>query len=182
MDRVSGVNFFEAGKTYNIPTRPHHAIVFPGETFPMLMTDLSLIITVENKSDGLIFGLIFPHIYEKTKPLLYGVTCQVYEMGKDSRGNIATKSRVCQRFCVKGYTNDFSHTKINLNVKILPEIVMEHPLKVYCTNGTRHRHTAKNAKKLNTFYSIWPRFVYDQYDITDILAKIKAYFAYMKIS
>ena len=32
MDKVSGINLFEAGKVYQLPIRGYHSILFPGES------------------------------------------------------------------------------------------------------------------------------------------------------
>ena len=108
MNRVSGIDYFEPGNIYRIPTCTHHSLLFPGETLPMILPS-SMFEESNDSNDGLTFGLIFPKIFNTTKPDLNGVTCQIFERGNvDSNGHVTIKARAHQRFkilnpCIEKY-------------------------------------------------------------------------------
>lgn len=100
MDRVSGVDFLEPGKYYRLPVFWHHAIVFPGEQIPMIISEHMFEASefMGDHEDGCLFGLVFKNT-RFTNDVL-GVTCQVYEKGHTGEGNVIIKARSYQRFIV----------------------------------------------------------------------------------
>lgn len=101
MERVSGVQYLEPNKSYRLPIFPHDSIIFPGETMPMILPEQTFTSTDLN-DDGLLFGLFFLGLRNGKNNDLYGVTCQVYEKGRDERRDIVSiKSRAHQRFRIK---------------------------------------------------------------------------------
>lgn len=103
MNRVSGVNYLEAGQQHNLMLFMHQEILFPGEILPFMISG-SVIdgSTTAQGQDGFLFGVCFPFINDKKNPTyLYGITCQIYEKGSDNRGNTFIKSRALQRFVIK---------------------------------------------------------------------------------
>lgn len=109
MQRVPGVKYLEPYKSYDLPLIYHAALVFPGETLPMILPQ-NLLPTTDANGDGLLFGLISREVKNSAKNHLYGVTCQVYEKGNDNRDNVTLKSRAYQRFYIpkKEYVEQFS--------------------------------------------------------------------------
>lgn len=103
MERVSGVQYLEANKSYRLPIFFHDSLIFPGETLPMILTQ-QVFLTTEFTDDGMLFGLVFHNIRNNTNLNLYGVTCQIYEKGSDGRDSISIKSRAYQRFYIKNDT------------------------------------------------------------------------------
>lgn len=116
MNRVSGVNYLEADQYVKLRLFMHQQIFFPGEVLPFMVD--SSINNIEDDSDeqnGILFGVCFPYLNIKMpangdpngtetyepEEYLYGVTCQIYELGGDSRNNTMVKSRALQRFATK---------------------------------------------------------------------------------
>jgi cereblon len=188
MDRVSGIDFFEVGKVYKIPISGHDSIIFPGETLPMIMAE-SIFDPSTTSTDGLTFGLVcWEHA---TKDKVYGVTCQVYEQGVDSQGNITIKSRAHQRFKIVRQ-KDGSYMRPNqrrgyfADVKILPEIVLPDPLLQInsCPSILRRVHNQSEYGRIRRFVassSPWPKFVYDQYETNKVQRKVERFLAMLKI-
>lgn len=137
-------------------------------------------------SDGLFFGLVFWD--EAHNNQVYGVTCQVYEKGVDSFGNITIKSKANQRFVVvkkNGNLTDQRGSKYFANVKILPEIVLPDPLLRFSSNNLA-KFTQNNSQysKLRNFIasaSVWPVFVYNHYETISVQQKIKQYLSMLNI-
>lgn len=105
MNRVSGVNYLDVGQYSKLRLFKHQYVLFPGEVLPFMVDSSTTIIEGdhEDHEDGLLFGLCFPSLNEDKRddPNLYGVTCQIYELGSDDRGNTLIKSRALQRFVTK---------------------------------------------------------------------------------
>lgn len=100
LERVSGVQYLEPNKIYRLPIFFHDAIIFPGETLPMILTQ-QMFMATQFSDDGLLFGLVFHGLRNNLNNDLYGVTCQIYAKGNDGRENISIKSKAYQRFCIK---------------------------------------------------------------------------------
>lgn len=193
MDRVTGVNFLEVGKTYRIPIRSHHSLVYPGETVPMIIDD-PMFESLLNDTDGMSFGLIFPSIWASTQPNIYGVTCQIYEKGaRNSVGNIKIKTRVYQRFIVHPVDSNGAIQTIYLhegsityvNCKILPDINLPGPLTgLHLQSLNKFRSFGSMKSKIRNFESmstVWPAFVYDLYDVEIAMQKIKQFLSTLEI-
>lgn len=98
MNRVSGVEYLDVGKTHKLMLFLHLHIVYPGEVLPFMIPGYVIDASTDSVN-GLLFGVAFPGVrHKKNDSLIYGVTCQIYEMGTDDRGNTLVKSRALQRF------------------------------------------------------------------------------------
>lgn len=147
-----------------------------------------------NQDDGCLFGLIFPSIYDKTSPKLYGVTCQIYEKGTHNIHQLFIKSRACQRFVVtRPHNNSFAdilttsgRNQMYANVEILPEIVLPNPVLGIETNSvSKFRNasvaTTQKVRRFEVGRLPWPEFVYDQYDVEKTIAAIRETMTNLKI-
>lgn len=116
MNRVSGVNYLEVDQYVKIRLFLHQHVLFPGEVLPFMVDSSTTIIEGDiDAQNGIMFGVCFPALSEKItangdnngsnseekEQLLYGVTCQIYELGEDERSNTLIKSRALQRFVTK---------------------------------------------------------------------------------
>lgn len=189
MDAVLGLDFFECNKIYRIPIFEHHSFVFPGEMLPMIWTDAQFDRT-EHTSDGFTFGLVF---WDPTFKKKVGVTCQVYERGVDSHGNVTLKCRAHQRFVVVKQQSGsyllegqvYSRRRYLADVKIQPEVMLPNPLQTMMGSSLKtfvysSTHLAK-IYRLTAATSHWPKFVYDQVDIGRVLRKVERFLAMLKI-
>jgi cereblon len=191
---VSGISFFEVDKIYQLPIIGHHSLVMPGEILPMIISES---IFENDGSENLIFGLVFWENSEKvrTKETVFGVTCQVYEKGVDSFGHITLKSRAIQRFQVvpkDGNLTTTKHTdrgrKFYASVKILPEIILPDPIVSLCAsnNTLKFLHNPSQYENIKNFitrsYGVWPKFVYDQYEIVTVMQKVERFLAMLNMT
>lgn len=87
---------------YRIPVMLHNLLVFPGETIPMIMSE-EMFIRTNITVDGLLYGLVFGDLLKGSN--IYGVTCQIFEKGRDLRGNVLIKSHAHQRFVISKANN-----------------------------------------------------------------------------
>lgn len=192
MDSVTGVNYLEVGKTYLIPIKTHHSLVYPGETVPMIIDD-PMFESLLNDTDGMSFGLIFPSIYPATQPNIYGVTCQIYEKGaRHATGMVKIKTRVYQRFIVtpvdaNGLQQTIHHHRAisYVNCEILPDITLPGALTgLHLQSLNKFRSLGSMKTKIRTFESmstVWPAFVYDLYDVEIAMQKIKQFLSTLEI-
>lgn len=211
MERVEGVDYLEPGKTYRLPIYSHHSIVYPGEIVPLMLNDSTLYSGRSNdSSDGLKFGLVFQNQY-RDGGRVYGVTCQVYERGAEGlsalmktvaqqRFYIVRQSQERRYVCVTGrYVIvssvhwlieglSFCFSLRRADVKILPEIVLPDPLISTCSNAmVRYAHSSRKDrlstfKRLLTQTTVWPQFVYDQYDTKEVMAKVERFLSSLNIT
>lgn len=100
MERVSGVQYLEPNRNYDLPIIIHNSLVFPGETLPMILSQ-HMFQTTDFNDDGLVFGLVFRELLDRANLRFFGVTCQIYEKSNDDSENISIKSRAYQRFYIK---------------------------------------------------------------------------------
>lgn len=100
MERVSGIEFLEPNRSYNMPIIIHNFLVFPGETLPMILSQ-HMFLSADFNEEGLLFGLVFRELLNSHNSKLFGVTCQIYEKSNDESDNISIKSRAYQRFYIK---------------------------------------------------------------------------------
>lgn len=72
------------------------------------------------------------------------------------------------------------------DVKILPDIVLPDPLISYSSQSLIHLSPNKYLyNKLRLYQSnssVWPKFIYDQYDISIVLEKIENYLRTLKLN
>lgn len=196
LERVSGVDCLEPGQLYKLPICYHPTLIFPGEQVPMVIpaSMFSSEFGESNQDDGCLFGLIFPSIYDKTSPKLYGVTCQIYEKGTHNIHQLFIKSRACQRFVVtRPHNNSFAdilttsgRNQMYANVEILPEIVLPNPVLGIETNSvSKFRNasvaTTQKVRRFEVGRLPWPEFVYDQYDVEKTIAAIRETMTNLKI-
>lgn len=190
MDSISGLNYFEDDKIYEMPVCGHHSLIFPGEILPMIMTADSIFEPSEQTGEGLTFGLVFSDA-ESKKNDIYGVTCQVYEKGVDTNGHITMKSRAHQRFKVirneDGHLTTSRNQKFFAKVKILPEIVLSDPINSLNTSNNlkKYTHNTTQYNSLRTFIAAstaWPKFVYDQYEIETVKQKVERYLGLLNVT
>lgn len=73
-------------------------------------------------------------------------------------------------------------------MKILPEIVLPDPLISTCSNAmVRYAHSSRKDrlstfKRLLTQTTVWPQFVYDQYDTKEVMAKVERFLSSLNIT
>nr|XP_040224089.2 protein cereblon [Anopheles coluzzii] len=182
MERVEGVDYLEPGKTYRLPIYSHHSIVYPGEIVPLMLNDSTLYSGRSNdSSDGLKFGLVFQNQY-RDGGRVYGVTCQVYERGAEGLSALM-KTVAQQRFYIVRQSQER-----RADVKILPEIVLPDPLISTCSNAmVRYAYSSRKDrlstfKRLLTQTTVWPQFVYDQYDTKEVMAKVERFLSSLNIT
>lgn len=188
LERVSGVDCLEPGQLYKLPIFYHNTLIFPGEQVPLVIpaTFISSEVSENNPEDGCLFGLIFPSMYSKTAPKIYGVTCQMYEKGSHNERELIIKSRACQRFVVTRIHNasfgellsTFGRNQMYAHVEILPEIILPDPVFGIETNSlSKFRKTSiATTQKLRRFevgQLPWPGFVYDLYDVEKTITVIR---------
>lgn len=111
MVRISGVNYLDDHQYVKLRLFIHQHVLFPGEVLPFMVHSSTTIIEDDyDAQNGILFGLCFPSLTSnnasnaggsKNEHLLYGVTCQIYELGTDNRRNTLIKSRALQRFVTK---------------------------------------------------------------------------------
>lgn len=186
-DVVKGTNCFEPGRTYEIPVCVHHSMVFPGEIFPMIMTNDSIFARAPDSNEGLTFGLVFADEIGEEK--VYGVTCHVFEKGIDVNGHITVKSKADQRFVVikneDGLTTTRNHN-FYAKVKILPEYLLPEPIHLSVSNNMmKFLQNPSQSSKLKaqlTSFSRWPQFVYDLYSDSTVNEKVERFLAMLGIS
>lgn len=193
MDRVTGVNFLEPGKTYQMPIKCHLSLIYPGETVPMFI-DVAMYESLLNDTEnGMSFGLIFPSMWKYTKPNFYGVTCQIYEKGPtNADGNIKIKTRVYQRFVIYPTIPNLEPVYLHQNTvtyihcKILPDINLPGPLTgLHLQSLNKFRSCGSMKTKIRNFESmstVWPAFVYDLYDVERAIQKIKQFLISLETS
>ncbi|XP_049294794.1 protein cereblon [Anopheles funestus] len=180
MERVEGVDYLEPGKTYRLPIYSHHSIVYPGEIVPLMLND-SNFYSSNDSSDGLKFGLVFQNQYSDSGRV-YGVTCQVYERGSEGLSALL-KTVAQQRFYIVRHSQER-----RADVKILPEIVLPDPLISCCSNAmVRYAYSSRkdrltSFKRLLTQTTVWPQFVYDQYDTKEVMAKVERFLSSLNIT
>uniref|UniRef100_A0A182MDL1 Protein cereblon n=1 Tax=Anopheles culicifacies TaxID=139723 RepID=A0A182MDL1_9DIPT len=181
MERVEGVDYLEPGKIYRLPIYNHHSIVYPGEIVPLMLNDSHFYSGRSNESsDGLKFGLVFLNHYSDSGRI-YGVTCQVYERGAEGLSALL-KTVAQQRFYI------VRRQERRADVKILPEIVLPDPLISCCSNAmVRHAYSSRkdrltSFKRLLTASTVWPQFVYDQYDTKEVMAKVERFLSSLNIT
>ena len=74
------------------------------------------------------------------------------------------------------------------DVKILPEITLPDPLISFCSNNQAKFSISTSTKQCNKFKNfisrstIWPKFVYDQYGMEDVMQKVNRFLAFLKIT
>uniref|UniRef100_A0A182WK39 Protein cereblon n=1 Tax=Anopheles minimus TaxID=112268 RepID=A0A182WK39_9DIPT len=181
MVRVKGVDCLEPGKIYRLPVYNHHTIVYPGEIVPLMLDPSQFYNDCANdSSDGLKFGLVFPN-HHNDSGRIYGVTCQVYERGDDGLSTLL-KTVAQQRFYI------VRRQERRADVKILPEIVLPDPLISCCSNAmVRYAYSSRkdrltSFKRLLTQTTVWPQFVYDQYDTKEVMAKVERFLSSLNIT
>lgn len=189
LDTMGGLNWYEPGKIYEIPVCGHHSMIFPGEILPMILLADTLFDVSQQSSEGLTFGLIFSG--EIKTETVYGVTCQVYEKGFDANHDrITIKSRAIQRFRVIKDQDQLTkkrNSKFYAKVKILPEKVLPDPIESLnqSNNLQKFMNNSSQKNKIRKFLTstgIWPKFVYDHYEVESVLNRINGYLALMNIS
>nr|XP_013097345.1 unnamed protein product [Stomoxys calcitrans] len=200
MNRVSGVNYLDAGQYIKLRLFLHEHVLFPGEVVPFMVDSSTTIIEGDpDEQNGIQFGLCFPSLSnnsttEGAKNELYGVTCQIYELGTDHRGNTLIKSRALQRFVTN--MNDMtvpieyitSHPRMKCTgfVKILPDIYLPEPLKkMNMGSMNRFRDNASMQKAYRRFQAAsmpWPVHVYEAHNMSTIIEKARTQLAQHKIN
>ncbi|GAB0100490.1 Protein cereblon [Sergentomyia squamirostris] len=184
MESVSGIDYYEPGKKYQIHVSPHHSIIFPGQTLPVILSQ-SQAFHLNNQTEGRSIGLVFPPFGSEQ----YGVTCQMYETNvRNPRLDLRAKLRAHQRFrvCKESKRNNVFVGEVGdvveVEVEILPELSLGCPLGNHF-RGSLEKFLPRSSrvKMLYCHARTWPLFVYDQYDIGRVMAKIKHFLAAHKI-
>lgn len=148
---------------------------------------------------GNLFGLFFPR--QSRHDGYYGVTCQVHDMSDVRHGVIRLRATAQQRFHIAYKWNqqlerahfdrltslrNRQNELLQLHVTVLPEIQLRDPLFGYENNSwSRLRQSSRMASRLRSSWAAslpWPRFVYDQYDSTAVLRKVRGFMEAMNIS
>lgn len=209
MTRVSGVNYLEVDQFVKLRLFIHQHVLFPGEVLPFMVDRSKTIIEGDGDAqNGILFGVCFPKLSntkthtggngddssdDELDEFLYGVTCQIYELGEDDRNNTLIKSRVLQRFVTKAhdltvpleYIECHPRMKCYGFVKILPDIYLPEPLK--CINmGSMNRFRDNSSmhemyKRFQAATTPWPAHVYETHNISNIIEKARTQLAQHKI-
>lgn len=114
--------------------------------------------------------------------------------GEDNLGHITLKSRAHQRFQVvpqkDGTLTTTRQTDVGrifyANIKILPEIILPDPIiSINSSNNllkfTNNKSQKNKTMQLMTCNGVWPKFVYQQYEISSVLKKVEAFLDILKI-
>lgn len=72
LERVSGVQYLEPNRNYELPLIIHSSLVFPGETLPMILSQHMFQMTDFN-DDGLVFGLVFREMLDRASLRFFGI-------------------------------------------------------------------------------------------------------------
>ncbi|XP_023302146.2 protein cereblon [Lucilia cuprina] len=209
MNRVSGVNYLEVDQYVKLRLFIHQHVLFPGEVLPFMVNSSTTIIEGDiDTQNGILFGVCFPCLSnnkstangdinvsasDDKEQLLYGVTCQIYELGDDGRSNTLIKSRALQRFVTKAsdlmvpleYITAHPRMKCYGFVKILPDIYLVDPLK--CINMGSMNRFRDNVSMQNMYKRFqaattpWPAYVYETHNISNIIEKARTQLAQHKI-
>jgi hypothetical protein len=187
-ETVKGFTCYEENKIYEIPVIAHHSWVFPGEIVPMIMGQNRFLLRVTNEDEGLIFGLVFQKDHPDEKST-YGVTCQVYERGVDSRGHTILKGKSYQRFIVvvtdDGEIGTMRNQMYYAKVKILPERVLPEPIQLSMSNSLmKHNQNSRTSAKIKSFAAAstqWPSFVYNRFSSVRVTDKIESCMGMIKV-
>ncbi|XP_059611561.1 protein cereblon [Phlebotomus argentipes] len=182
MESVSGVEYYEPGSRYKIHICPHHTIIFPGQTLPVILsTSQAFHLTAQSGEHSV--GLVFPPINNEQ----YGVTCQMYEKNVRNplwKSDLRAKLRAHQRFRVcKGtishpILSTFVGDVREAEVEILPELSLGDPLSGHIRGSLdKFLPHSSRIKLLYSHARAWPLFVYEQYDIGKVMMKIKHFVA-----
>lgn len=212
LNRVSGTTILVAGRNYRLPLQLHPLPVFPGEQIPMILSarQFSNIqpelmdagtdgVASNADAGGSLFGLFFPR--QSRHDGYYGVTCQVHDMSDVLHGVVRLRATAQQRFHIAHKWNlhlDRTHFDrltsllnrpngpLQLHVTVLPEVQLRDPLFGYENNSwLRLRQSTRMASRLRSGWAAslpWPRFVYDQYDSTAVMRKVRGFMEAMDIS
>ncbi|XP_075145269.1 E3 ubiquitin ligase component cereblon [Haematobia irritans] len=201
MNRVSGVNYLDAGQYIKLRLFIHQHVLFPGEVLPFMVDSSTTIIEGDaDEQNGILFGVCFPSLTNNNaatntngKNELYGVTCQIYELGTDDRGNTLIKSRALQRFVTQmndltvplEYINSHPRMKCTGFVKILPDIYLPEPLKTM-NMGSMNRFRDNPSmqityRRFQAATTPWPVHVYEAHNMTTIIEKARTQLAQHKI-
>ncbi|XP_011295031.2 protein cereblon [Musca domestica] len=202
MNRVSGVNYLDADQYIKLRLFIHQHVLFPGEVLPFMVDSSTTIIEGDiDAQNGILFGVCFPTLTNnnaanaerKNNHLLYGVTCQIYELGTDDSGNTLIKSRALQRFVTKvndltvplEYINTHPRMKCTGFVKILPDIYLPEPFKqMNMGSMNRFRDIASMQQAYRRFQAAttpWPAHVYETHNMSTIIEKARTQLAQHKI-
>ncbi|XP_017057621.1 protein cereblon isoform X2 [Drosophila ficusphila] len=183
LNRVPGVDYLEVGSTHHMLIFLHQHILFPGEVLPF-MVDGRMFDDDMPGLDGLIFGVGFPLMQppEDNPHKLYGVTCQIYEMGESGRGMVFYKSRALQRIVID--CNDIQG-KCYSRVKILPEYFLPEPLQsVDMGSMARFRDLPSMGDKYRKFQlasTCWPAEACQEYSFAAIVEQARQRLEVQKI-
>ncbi|KAL9692904.1 hypothetical protein quinque_012189 [Culex quinquefasciatus] len=183
LERVGGLQLLEPNSIHTIPISGHHSIVYPGETIPLILTNSLL--SPDGRTESNRIGLVFwEHPHRKK---IYGVICQVCE--KDDRESaIVLKTKAVQRFelvphadgaLTKSIQREAGRAHYYAQVKILPEVLLADPLTALCAANLT-KINPRNRRQAAQF-TVWPKFVYDQYGSDEVLLKVRRFLHFLQI-
>ncbi|XP_043674628.1 protein cereblon isoform X2 [Vespula pensylvanica] len=174
----------------NLPLLVKHSIIlFPGQTLPMKSESIEVIRMLQNciQKDH-IFGVI---CVNNGKMVHVGTTAEVYEYydGDLMAGSFRLKAKGRQRFKIlrvimKGYD------MFSANVKILPEVTLNHPFLDYRLASLDHLRVQPTneqelkqqdfVEKVDSVITPWPSWVYKQYDPVRLSSKIRHHLQFLE--
>ncbi|XP_026466824.1 protein cereblon-like [Ctenocephalides felis] len=187
---VSGCLVLEQNSVYELPLLAHHSLIFPNQILPMMPHIMHASRLSKEIEGSHVFGLVCPN--ETGKEMFeYGIICEIFEKEPDHDTDIVrVKARGRQRFRVLGPMKGLRDylSIVSQQVMILPEYALTDPLScahLSSLDKYRLQVSSKNmsaaAKKRHTYLTCWPMFVFNQYDLGDIVEKIRKYFRQLNI-
>uniref|UniRef100_A0A6M2DIZ9 Protein cereblon n=1 Tax=Xenopsylla cheopis TaxID=163159 RepID=A0A6M2DIZ9_XENCH len=189
---VSGCLVLEQNAIYELPLLAHHSLIFPNQVLPMMPHIMHASRLSKEIEGSHVFGLVCPD--ESGKNMFeYGIICEIFEKESDHDADIVrVKARGRQRFKVLGPMKELRDylSIVTQNVMILPEYVLKDPLscahlssldKYRLHVSSQNRNLAMIAKRRDSYLTSWPMFVFNQYDLNDIVDKIRNHFRQLNI-
>ncbi|XP_043674625.1 protein cereblon isoform X1 [Vespula pensylvanica] len=190
LKELRGRTLLDDGIHRNLPLLVKHSIIlFPGQTLPMKSESIEVIRMLQNciQKDH-IFGVI---CVNNGKMVHVGTTAEVYEYydGDLMAGSFRLKAKGRQRFKIlrvimKGYD------MFSANVKILPEVTLNHPFLDYRLASLDHLRVQPTneqelkqqdfVEKVDSVITPWPSWVYKQYDPVRLSSKIRHHLQFLE--
>lgn len=192
LESVSGRVILTEGSYVTLPLLPRaYGTLVPGQTFPMTVRDYGRAYMFRkcvetNHTFGCISNRYRDHVGRGAGQGIgqgvgsYGTTAEIYEFSDDI-GTVCIKAKARQRFkLIKTKRNDGGF--LTGELKILPEVNLNKPLSsIQCSSLNRLRTTQKErCFSWESYLTPWPKWVYDQYDIDKLKARVDKELIFLK--
>uniref|UniRef100_A0A1B6E425 Protein cereblon n=2 Tax=Clastoptera arizonana TaxID=38151 RepID=A0A1B6E425_9HEMI len=175
LEVLRGRTLLEDGSKHDLDILYHtYVVLVPGQTLPLTVFDPTTINMFQRCiSKDHTFGVLCRSI-ENVNTTLIGTTAEIYEyqneVVQEARFRIKAKGR--QRFKV---LNTHVNNSMTATVEILPEVRLNNSLdeiRIQSINRYRRTHSLRCRKK-DAMLTHWPLWVYEQYDVKQLINKIK---------